>query len=169
MTQYKIMLIYSLLSFMTITFRNSIQEGTKFFYLCQKLHPMMSWKVCTNSKNTRVRAIQNRFGIVRLGYSSEDIDAQLSKIEDNGEESSDQKLRLRNFDARHGKVESGAVIKSRKGAIGVEGGKGVCYQWKEKGQCSQGDQCSFRHESNDRAPKPEHTAATNSEPVLSRG
>ena len=24
---------------------------------------------------------------------------------------------------------------------GVEGGKMYCYQWKEKGQCSQGDRC----------------------------
>ena len=38
--------------------------------------------------------------------------------------STDQKLRLRLFDARHGKIESGAVIKSRKGLIGVEGGNG---------------------------------------------
>ena len=29
-------------------------------------------------------------------------------------------------------MESGAVVKSRKGLIGVEGGKGICYQWKEK-------------------------------------
>ena len=81
----------------------------------------------------------------------------------------DQRLRLRNFDARHGKTESGALIKSRTGLIGVEGGKGICYQWKEKGQCSQGDRCSFRHETQDRAQKPEHTAATASEPTLSRG
>ena len=81
----------------------------------------------------------------------------------------DQKLRLRNFDARHGKIESGAVVKNRKGLIGVEGGKGTCYQWKEKGQCSQGDRCSFRHEAQDREQKPEHTAATLSEPALSRG
>ena len=27
----------------------------------------------------------------------------------------DQKLRLRNFDARHGRIETGAVIKNRKG------------------------------------------------------
>ena len=52
---------------------------------------------------------------------------------------------------------------------GVEGGKGTCYQWKEKGQCSKGDQCSFRHESGDRAPKPDHNAATPSEPSLPRG
>ena len=72
----------------------------------------------------------------------------------------DQKLRLRNFHARYGRLETGAVVKRRKGLSGVEGGKGICYQWKEKGQCSQGDRCSFRHESNDRAEKPEHTAAT---------
>ena len=83
--------------------------------------------------------------------------------------STDQKLRLRNFEARHRRIETGAVVKSRKGLGGVEGRKGICYLWKEKGQCSKGDQCSFRHESNDRAQKPEHTAATLSEPSMSRG
>ena len=81
----------------------------------------------------------------------------------------DHKLRLRNFDARHGRIETGAVIKNRTGRSGVEGGEGTRYQWKEKkGQCSKGDQCSFLHESNDRAQKPEHTAATPSEPAFSR-
>ena len=56
----------------------------------------------------------------------------------------DQKLLLRNFDARRGKIGTGAVLKSRKGLSGVERGKGVRYQWKEKGQCSKGDQCSFQ-------------------------
>ena len=66
----------------------------------------------------------------------------------------DQKLRSRNFDVRHGRIETGAVVKNRKGLSGVEGGKGMCYQWKEKGQCSKGDQCSsFRHESDDSAQK----------------
>ena len=32
----------------------------------------------------------------------------------------DQKLRLRNFDARHEKIETAAVVKSRKGLSGVE-------------------------------------------------
>ena len=75
----------------------------------------------------------------------------------------DQKHRLRNFDARHGQIKSQAVVKNRKGIIGVDGGKGICYQ------CSKGDQCSFWHESNDRAQKPEHNAATPSEPSVSRG
>ena len=41
-----------------------------------------------------------------------------------------------NIDARHGRIETGAVVNDRKELIGVEGGKGICYQWKEKGQCS---------------------------------
>ena len=45
--------------------------------------------------------------------------------------------------------------------------KGICCQWKEKGQCSKGDQCSFRHESNDRA-KPTLKAAPPSEPRSSK-
>ena len=57
----------------------------------------------------------------------------------------DQKLRLRNFDARHGRFELGAVVQNRMGMSGVEGGKGVCHQWREKGQCSKGDQRSFQH------------------------
>ena len=32
----------------------------------------------------------------------------------------DQKLRLRNFDARHGRIKTGAVVKNRKGVRGVE-------------------------------------------------
>ena len=78
-----------------------------------------------------------------------------------------QKLRF--FDVRHGKFVTGAVVKNRKGLIAVEGGKGQCCQWKEKDQCSKGDQCSFRHESNDREQKPIPKAATPSEPSPTRG
>ena len=34
--------------FMMIISRNSIQNGTKFYYQCPKVPPMISWKVCTN-------------------------------------------------------------------------------------------------------------------------
>ena len=59
--------------------------------------------------------------------------------------------------------------KNRNGMNGVEGGKGTWNQWKEKGQCSKGDQCTFRHDTQDPAQKPEDTAATFSEPSMSRG
>ena len=73
----------------------------------------------------------------------------------------DQKLRLRNFDARNERIETGAVVTNRMGV----GENGTCYKWKEKGKCSKGNQCSFRHESNDRAQQePNPNAATPSEP-----
>ena len=99
---------------------------------------------------------------------SEDINAQHSKIKIIVKRSVDQKLRLQKFHARHGRIKSGAVVKNRKGSKRV-GGKGTCYQWEEKGQCSQGDRCSFRHETQDCAQKRQHTAATPSEPTVSRG
>ena len=36
--------------------------------------------------------------------------------------STDQKLRLRNLDARHGRIGTGAVVKNRKGRSGAEVG-----------------------------------------------
>ena len=80
-----------------------------------------------------------------------------------------QKLRLRNFDARHGRIESGAVVKSRKGQVGVEGGKGTLLPVERKWPVFERRPMQFPHESNDRAQKPEHTAATPSEPSFSRG
>ena len=70
----------------------------------------------------------------------------------------DIKLAGKKQNIDHEKIETGAVVKSHKGLSGVE----------EKGQCSKGDQCSFRHESNDRAQKPEHKAATPSKTSMSR-
>ena len=148
---------------MTIIFRNS----KHVIYVKDSIRWYLGKSV--QIENTWVRATQNCIGIVRHGDSSEDIDAELSNIEDTGEGSIDQKLRLRNFDARHGRIETGAVVKNRKGMSGVAGEKGTCYLWKEKGQCSKGYQCSFQHERNNRAQKPEHNAATPSEPFLSRG
>ena len=81
----------------------------------------------------------------------------------------DQKLRLRNFDARHGRTETRAVSKNRKGLIGVEGGKVSATSGKKKASVRKETFCSFRHESNDSAQKPEHTAGTPSEPSFSRG
>ena len=90
-----------------------------------------------------VRAEQNRIGIVRHGDSSEDIGSQRSKVENHGEEEKNQKLRYETLDARHGTIESGAVVKSRKGLLSVEGGKGICYQWKEKKPMFQGRPVQF--------------------------
>ena len=155
---------------MTIIFGNPIQRWDEVLLSVSKIP---SNDVLESLYKLRVResdATQHRIGIERHGNSSKDIDARQSKIEKKMvKRKKDQKLRLRNSDAGHGRIESGAVVQSRKGLIGVEGGKGICYQWKEKGQCSKGDRCNFRHETQDRVQNPEHTAATPSGPTVSRG
>ena len=76
------------------------------------------------------------------------------KLKTMAKRSADQKLRSRNCDARNESIETEAVVTSRRGLSCIERGQGICFQWRAKGQCSRGDQCSFRHESHDRVPKP---------------
>ena len=80
----------------------------------------------------------------------------------------DQKLQSRNFDARNEKIETGAVVTSRRGFSGIERGHGVRYQWKAKGQCSKGDKSSCRHDSYECA-KSTPKSAPSSEPPTQRG
>ena len=56
----------------------------------------------------------------------------------------DQKLQLGKFDASNERIETGAVVTSRRGLSGIERGQGVCFLWKAKGQCSRGRQMQFR-------------------------
>ena len=77
----------------------------------------------------------------------------------------DQKLRLRNFDARNETIQLKQEQWLRIAGVkrGVERGPGECYQWKAKGECPIGDSCSFRHDENKRA-KSTLKAASPSEP-----
>ena len=43
-----------------------------------------------------------------------------------------QRIRPRNFDAKHGRIETGAVVKNRQGLIGVERGKVLATSGKKK-------------------------------------
>ena len=80
----------------------------------------------------------------------------------------DQKLRLRNVDARNQRIETGAVVRNRRAQRGVERGQGECYKWKAKVQCSREDKCSFRHDEDKRAKATPKTAPP-SEPPTQRG
>ena len=83
--------------------------------------------------------------------------------------SMDQKLRLRNFDARHGIIETGAVVKNRKGMSGVEGGKRYLLPVERKRPVFERRRMQFPlRDSKIVRKKPEHTA-TPSEPTVSRG
>ena len=63
----------------------------------------------------------------------------------------EQNLRIKNFGARNGNFETNAVVKNRGTKQREQRTLGDCWQWKANGQCSKGDNCSFRHDMNKRA------------------
>ena len=83
--------------------------------------------------------------------------------------SRDHKLRLRNFEARNERIETGALVTNRRGQRGVEKEVGECYQWKAKGQCSRGDNCSFRHDEDKRAKSTPKSAPPSEPPTQKDG
>ena len=54
----------------------------------------------------------------------------------------EQNLRILNFEPRNGNYETNAVVKNQGTKLGD------CWQWEANGQCSKGDNCSFRHDMN---------------------
>ena len=63
----------------------------------------------------------------------------------------EQDLRIKNFEARNGNYERDAVVKNQGTKQRGQRILGDCWQWETNGQCSKGDNCSFRHDINKRA------------------
>ena len=63
----------------------------------------------------------------------------------------EQNLRMKNFVARNGNFETSAVVKNQGTKQREQGSPGDCWQWKANGQCSKGDNSSFRHDKEKRA------------------
>ena len=76
-----------------------------------------------------------------------------------------QKLRLRNFDARNQRIETGAVVTIRKGQRGVGRGQGECHQWKAKKDSGREETCSYRHDEDKRANRTPKAAESSGSPT----
>ena len=62
----------------------------------------------------------------------------------------EQDIRNKNFGARIGNYERNAVVKNPGTKQRVQRSLGDCWQWEFNGQCSRGDNCSFRRDINKR-------------------
>ena len=101
-------------------------------------------------KNTRVWETQDRIGIVRPGDSSEEVRTWLSQIENYGEEKYRGRNSKRIFGIRNGNFEKNAVVKNQGTKQRVPRILGDCWQWEFNGQCVKGNNCSFRHDMDER-------------------
>ena len=63
----------------------------------------------------------------------------------------EQDIRNKNFGARNGNCERNAVVKNQGTRQRGQRTLGDCWRWEANGQCSKGDNCSFRHDMNKRA------------------
>ena len=63
----------------------------------------------------------------------------------------EQNLRMMNFEARNGNFETSAVVKNQGTKQRGQKILGYCWQSKANGLCSEGDNCSFRHDVDKRA------------------
>ena len=78
-------------------------------------------------------------------------------------------LRMKNFEARNGTFERNAVVKNQETKQRGQRTLGDCWQWEFNGQCSKGDNYSFRHDMSKRAkstqpnPSPRSSAQQNVE------
>ena len=63
----------------------------------------------------------------------------------------EQNLRNKNFEAANENFERNAVVKNQGTKQREQRTPGDCWQWETNGQCSEGDNCSFRHDINKRA------------------
>ena len=60
----------------------------------------------------------------------------------------EQEIRIKNFEARNGNYERNAVVKNQGTKLRGQRILVDCWQWESNGQCSRGDNCSFRHDVN---------------------
>ena len=89
-------------------------------------------------KNTWIWSTQNRHqNCIDMEIHQKIWRPNYRKLKTMVKRSTDQKLRLRNFDARHGKIETGESRQESKEE------EVLVTKWREQGQCSKGDQCSF--------------------------
>ena len=103
------------------------------------------------TKNTRVWETQDRIGIVQSGDSSEESRPDYHRLKTMVKRSIEQNLRIKNFEAINGNYETSAVVKNQRVKQREQRNLGDCWQWKTNGQCSKGDNCSFRHDMDKRA------------------
>ena len=74
----------------------------------------------------------------------------------------EQEVRNNNFGARNGNYERNAVVKNQGTKLRVQRILGDCWQWASNGQCSRGDNCSFRHDINKRGKITQSNTSQNS-------
>ena len=112
---------------------------------------MTSWKDCTNQECESLRNSRPFLELYSIEIHQKKAGPDYHRLLTMVKRNIEQNLRIKNFEARNGNYERNAVVKNQGTKQRVQRILGDCWQWKANGQCSKGDNCSFRHDLNKRA------------------
>ena len=146
---------------MTI-FRNSIQSGTGFLLSMTKIPPddiLEEWYKLRIRESEILKTVLELYDLEihqkKLGPDYHSLKTMVKR-------SIEQEIRNKNFGSRNGNYERNAVVKNQGTKQRVQRILGNCWQWETNGQCSRGDNCSFRHDKNKRGKMTQSSTAPSS-------
>ena len=134
--------------FLMMIFRNSIRNGTEFFVSMTKiphddiLEGLYKLRIRGSEKLKTVLELYN------MEIHQEKTERHYHRLKTMVKRSIEQDLRIKNFEARNGNYERNAVVKNQGTKQRGQRILGDCQQLEANGQCSEGDNCSFRHDMN---------------------
>ena len=134
-------------------FRNSIRNGTKFYCQWRKFP---SDDILDGLYKLRLREsdkLKTVLELYDLEIHQKKLGPDYHRLKAMVKRSIEQEIRNKNFGSRIGNFEKNAVVKNQGTKQRAQRIPGECWQWKANGQCSKGDNCSFRHDVNNRAKK----------------
>ena len=147
----RIMPTYLQLFFEMMIFRNSIRNGTEFFYQWRKSHLMTSWKDLYKSRIRESEKLKTVLELYNIEIHQKKAGPDCHRLKTMVKRSIEHNLRIETFEARNGNYERNAVVKNQRVKQREQRTLGDCWQWKASGQYSKGDNSSFRHDINKRA------------------
>ena len=124
MILFLIIRIYSLSLFAMTMFRTSTRDGINFFLSMTWIPPehvlesLYKLRICESDQLKTVLELYD------MEIHQKKSMPNYQKLKTMVKRNIDRKLRLRNFDGRNEKIETGAVVTSRRGLSGIERGKG---------------------------------------------
>ena len=123
---------------------------------------MTSWKDCTNLKIRESERLKTILELYDLEIHQKKAGLDDHRLKTMVKRSIEQDLRNKIFGARNGNYERNAVVENQGTKQHGQRILGDCWQWEANGQCSKGDNCSFRHDVNKRAKMTQPNPSPNS-------
>ena len=111
---------------------------------------MTSWKDCTKLRKRECEKLETVLELYNMEIHQKKIGPDYHRLKTMVKRSIEQDIRNKNLGARNGNYERNAVVKNQGTKQRVQRILGDSLQWESNGQCSRGDNCSFRHDLNKR-------------------